>query len=252
MGNNWCSEFKKWLESDKLFNKNNFCLLVYEVNSQGKIRFNRNPFDSMLKFAPPDEVPQLTYWHRLLFRTSTVLGWLFMPSTPQQAAEILDAGFDRYDAMTRADFDWSKQPHKLDSLITRRNFRRLRFNFKYYAQLIADMEEEGHYKIHDLYLRNLALRRGSRLLVAIKQYQNEHGVWPPDLDAIKSTAPAEALADPQNGGPFVYKLTGETFTFYSKGKNGKDDQGRRSTSRSGGSDAPAPAEDDTLFWPPRR
>ncbi len=249
-GSSWGSELQKWLELDKLFNKNNICSMVYEVNSQGRVRFSRNPL-APFEAVWPQDMPRLTYWHRLLFRTSTVLGWLFMPSTPQQAAEILDAGFDRYDAMTKPDFDWSKQPQKFDSLITRRNFRRLRFNFKYYAQLIADMEEEKHHKIHDLYLRNLALRRGSRLLVAIKQYQNEHGAWPPDLDAISSNVPAEALIDPQNSGSFVYILSGDTFTFYSKGKNGTDDKGRWSTTFDADSRLSEPVEDDQLFWPPR-
>jgi hypothetical protein len=175
-----------------------------------------------------------------------------MPSTPQQAAEILDAGFDKYDAMTKPDFDWSTWPQKFDSLITRRNFRRLRFNYKYYAQLIADIEEEGRYKIHELYLTNSALRRGSRLLVAIKQYQNEHGIWPPDLDAIKSNVPAEALIDPQNNGSFVYQLSGDTFTFYSKGKNGIDNQGRSRTPFDDDSSLRAPVEDDQLLWPPRK
>ncbi len=95
------------------------------------------------------------------------------------------------------------------------------------------------------------MRRGSRVLVGIKQYRSEHGIWPPDLDAIKSTAPAEALVDPQNGGPSVYKFSGDTFTFYSKGKNGIDEEGRWSTSHSGDADTSAPAEDDLLIWPPR-
>lgn len=74
---------------------------------------------------------------------------------------------------------------------------------------------------------------------------------PPALDAIKTAVPAEALIDPQNNGSFVYKLGGETFTLYSKGKNGRDDQGRQSTTFEGDASLPKDVKDDILFWPPR-
>ncbi len=245
----WGSEFQKWLELDKLFNKNNFCLLVYEVNSQGKVRFSRDPLAAMLKVAPPEEAPRLTYWHRKLWKVWTISNWFIMPSTPQKAAEILDA---EYDAITKTDFDWTKRLQSLDSLITRSNFRRIQLNFRYLARFIADIPEETYFRLHDVYLRSLTVRRGSRILIAIKQCQNEHGLRPDNLDAIKAGLPAEALIDPQNGGAFVYKLSGDAFMFYSKGKNGQDNQGRYSPPQSDDADMSAPAEDDLLIWPQRK
>jgi len=247
----WGSEFQKWLELDKLFTKNNFCLLVYEVNSQGKIRFSRDPL-ILLKTLQPQEAPILTSLHRLFFKTKTILSWLFMPDTPQQASEILDAYFDKYSDMTMPDFDWGQKPQTFDSLITRSNFRRIQFNYSYFARFVIELSKGSYFGLHDAYLRSLATRRGSRVLMAIKQYNTEHGTWPNSLDAIKANIPVEALIDPQNNGPFVYKLTGGTFTFYSKGKNGIDNQGRWSTTFDADSRLSEPVEDDQLFWPPRK
>jgi hypothetical protein len=60
------------------------------------------------------------------------------------------------------------------------------------------------------------MRRGSRLLLAIKQYYNQHDTWPPDLDSIKTTAPAEAFLDPVTGKPLQYENHGEHFSLYGK------------------------------------
>jgi len=121
--------------------------------------------------------------------------------------------------MTDPDYDWSKQPQTLESLITRRNFNRFRFDYRHFARVIADMLEEGYYGLRDAYLRMLALRRGARLLVAIKQYYNAHGVWPPNLDAIKSAAPAEAFIDPVTGNLLEYDNHGERFSLYGETEN---------------------------------
>jgi hypothetical protein len=79
-------------------------------------------------------------------------------------------------------------------------------------------------------------------MVALKRYENEHGRWPESLYGIKDLVPAEILVDPINGGSFVYKLTEENFTLYSKGKNNIDEGGERS--RQSGAD-------DWLIWPPK-
>ena len=90
------------------------------------------------------------------------------------------------------------------------------------------MSEGSDYSIHKTYFRLLALRRGSRLLIAIKKYHIEHGTWPESLDEIKSLAPAEAFHDPTGNDAFVYALDGDGFKLYSKGINRIDEGGRRS------------------------
>jgi hypothetical protein len=235
--NNWTSELKKMLEPDKLSSKNTFCSMTYEVNSQGKVRFSRDPL-AAFRAVRPTELPKPTYPQRLLYKAKTVFAWLFMPSTPQQAAEILDA---RYDVMKEPDYDWSKQPQKFDSFFTRGNLNRIRLNYRYFARLMADLSEGSYLRLRDTYLRSLAIRRGSRVLIALKQYNVNNGRWPEDLDEIRANVPSEALIDPQNNNSYMYRLTEDDFRLYSKGANRKDEDGCHE------SDGP----DDLAIWPPR-
>ena len=91
-----------------------------------------------------------------------------------------------------------------------------------------------------VYLRDLAHRRGTRLLIALRRYTNANGHWPQDLAVLRDLVQPEILVDPINGGSFVYKLTGDDFVLYSKGQNNIDENG----SRKGGAD-------DWLIWPLR-
>ena len=76
------------------------------------------------------------------------------------------------------------------------------------------MSEGSYYLIHKIYFRTLALRRGSRLLIAIKRYKNENGTWPESLDEIKTLAPADAFIDPVTGEPLKYENLGERFSLF--------------------------------------
>jgi hypothetical protein len=96
------------------------------------------------------------------------------------------------------------------------------------------------------YLRLLTNRRGNRILIALRRYRNKNGRWPESLDGIKNLVPEEILLDPINGGSFVYKLTEENFTLYSKGKNNIDEDGKYKRRYGETSEG-----DDWLIWPPR-
>ena len=65
------------------------------------------------------------------------------------------------------------------------------------------------------------------LLIGVKRYKNITGEWPGSLDGIKELTSQENFVDPTNGGSFVYKLTEDSFTLYSKGKNNIDENGLR-------------------------
>jgi hypothetical protein len=90
-------------------------------------------------------------------------------------------------------------------------------------------------RVHEIYLQLFAERRGNRILVSLRRYKNKHGRWPQTLDEIQSQLPAEVLVDPSNNGPFVYKLTDDSFILYSKGPNKLDENGKR---RDGCDDCP--------------
>ncbi|MHC4103550.1 MAG: hypothetical protein ACYSR9_01315 [Planctomycetota bacterium] len=95
-----------------------------------------------------------------------------------------------------------------------------------------------------IYLRLFMHRRGNRILLAMRSYKNKHGAWPKSLDSIKSLVPAEILVDPISNKSFVYKLTVDSFTLYSKGENDIDDGGKRYTFNEEKN-----AADDWRIWP---
>ena len=176
----------------------------------------------------------LKYWRRKLMKASTILCWFYMPSSPQKAGDIIDTVYERYYAMAEPGFDWQKAPTKLG--------RRLRLNYRYMVEHLTGILAPAYHRIHDQYLRVIADKRGSRIIIALRRYKNKNGFWPVNLDDVKSMAPVEIFVDPTNGGDFVYEITEENFRLYSKGKNGIDEDGER--------DEIAGA-DDWLIWPPR-
>ncbi|OHB75762.1 MAG: hypothetical protein A2Z25_04140 [Planctomycetes bacterium RBG_16_55_9] len=245
----WISDFMRLLECERLEDKTSLCMLNYETNSAGQIRLSRDPLTSFWS-GYPQEAPLLTYAQRKVYKAKVILGWLLRPSTPQKAAELVDARFEKYLAMAEPDFDWTRQPKQLNSLFTKINFNRLRFNYKHFVQFMVDLSEENYYQFHETYVKTAALRRGSRLLIALKRYHNEYGTWPPTLDATESSVPAEALIDPQNNSSFVYRLTNISFTLYSKGRNNVDEQGKENWTFDTSLNRRVYQEDDMLIWPP--
>ena len=234
INNDWNSVFAKNIEFDKLWTTIELTN-YYEVNIKGRIRLSRDPWgqlraagrelyqdaeiDNDQLNATLADILYPSYLQKKLIKAKTILRWFTMPSDPEKAAEILDTCLDNYDFMAEPDFDWNKQPQIPDSFNRWSYFYRLVFYNMHIEQLIADKWAENKYSSYDFYLRTLTLRRGSRLLLAIKQYYNQHSTWPPNLDAIKSAAPAEAFIDPVTGNPLEYENHGERFSLYGEMAN---------------------------------
>jgi hypothetical protein len=203
--NNWSSDWQKILDFEKLYAKNTLCSMVYEADSEGKTRLTRRSFASTIGQSP-QQLPAGTYSRRKCAKLGVIFVWLYVPSAPEKISEIVDAGYEKYYAMAEPDFDWNKEPGEPRP--------RWKVNYLSGIKLIANLPEQAYYRIHEIYLRNLEMRRGSRLLTAIKRYYIEHDSWPASLDAIKSRAPAEAFIDPVSGGQFEYENHGERFSLY--------------------------------------
>ena len=232
--NDWNTIFANTREYDKIVSKTDIAI-YYEINVKGRTRLSRDPwaqlrsnFAELLQDTEIDDsnatatleyIAYPSYLRKKLIKAETILRWFIMPSDPEKAAKILGTYLDNYDFMSEPDFDWKKQQQELDSANSWSNFNRFGFDFKHYAIRNADKGAESNYRIHDLYLRTLTMRRGSRLLLAIKQYKIDNGVWPPDLDSIKSAAPAEAFIDPVTGNPLEYENHGERFSLYGETAN---------------------------------
>jgi len=84
----------------------------------------------------------------------------------------------------------------------------------------------------------MAERKGTLLLIALKRHKEAFGIWPQNLDEVKPLVTPDTFIDPLNNGKFVYKLTKDGFTLYSKGENGIDEEGQLSAK-----------QDDWMIWP---
>jgi len=259
--NNWNSDCPKIIDIEKLQTKNLLCSFAYQINPQGKVRLSRDPLavtrervEEELKggeIQDPEHEAALqkllhsTYWQKKRWKAGVILAYLGMPSTPKEVSKNIDSGFQRLYAMAEPDFDWAGSPKELSF-----NPMKVKFNWVYVTRSIADMMasmlEQSYYSLHDLYLRNIAEQRGTRIIIALRRCKNKTGHWPESLDELKSLVPTEIFIDPINGDSFVYKLTEENFTLYSKGKNNIDEDGQYNSNRQ-----QEPKPDDWLIWPPR-
>jgi hypothetical protein len=239
----WSYDLPRILDYEKLIYKN-LCGMFYAVNTEGEIRLNPGVASRAMMAQLPQDIEDeqvVTYWHKRLMKASNIWAWFYMPSTPQKAGAIIDAAYERYYAMAKPDYDWRKEPEKPAEM--------LRLNYRYLVEYLTGIAGPAYYSIHDTYLRIIAQQRGARLTIALRRYKNKTGHWPESLDVIKSLAPSEIFIDPINGDSFVYKLTEENFTLYSKGKNNIDEDGQYNTTWDPNTFKSMVIEDDSLIWP---
>ena len=233
----WSADLPRLLDCEKLMMKN-LLGVFYGINPEGEIRLIRGLTTTIMAQLSEDMKDEMviTYWHKRAMKAWTILCWFYMPSTPQKAGEIIDAKYEKFYAMAEPDFDWQREPEKPPRI--------LRLNYQYLVEHLAGILEPAYYRIHDIYLRIASDKRGSRMIITLRRYKNKNGHWPKGLDDVKPFAPAEIFIDPQNDGAFIYKLTEENFTLYSKGKNNIDEGGKRDKWNEEKTGA-----DDWLIWP---
>jgi hypothetical protein len=167
-----------------------------------------------------------------------------MPSTPEKAGAIIDAAYERYHAMAAPDFDWRKGTQKPTKM--------LRLNYPYLVEHLVGILAPAYDRIHYTYLRPMADKRGSQIIIALRRYKNKHGHWPESLDDVKAIVPAEIFIDPISEGSFAYKLTEDNFTLYSRGKNGIDEDGQDNSRWDPNTGHYRAEQDDFLLWPNRK
>jgi hypothetical protein len=218
--------------------------MFYAVNPKGKVRLDIGIATRAIMAQLPKDMKNetvLTYWGRKLMKATTILAWFYMPSTPEKAGATIDAAYERYYAMAAPNFDWQKETKKPTKI--------LRPNYPCLVEYLAGMLEPAYYHLHDTYLRSTAYKRGCQIIIALRRYKNKHGRWPENLDDVKERIPAESFVDPINGGSFVYRLTADNFTFYSKGKNNIDENGQYNSTWDPNTRQHIVKQDDFLIWP---
>jgi hypothetical protein len=86
-------------------------------------------------------------------------------------------------------------------------------------------------------------------MIALRRNKNTNGHWPEKLEDIKDFAPTETFVDPISNDFFMYKLTDNNFTLYSKGKNGIDEGGVQETKFNDDYRKIEKIKDDLMIWP---
>jgi len=241
----WTLDWPMILDCEKLLCKNMLGTLIYEANPKGKVRFSHDS-TAVIRAQQLSNIPPPRSCLKKSLKANTILMWFFMPSTPQEAGRIIDHSYEKYYAMAKPDFDWTKAPDELSAK------PKYRLNYQTLIELMTGMMGGSCCSIHDIYLRNIANQRGSELIIGLRRFKNKIGQWPESLDEIKNLVPAEAFIDPLNTGSFVYRPTVENFILYSKGKNGIDENGKyqtHSSMDSSGNWTIKTKEDDWLIWP---
>ncbi len=100
------------------------------------------------------------------------------------------------------------------------------------------------YRIREIHLETIAQVRITVTGLALLQYQQAHGAFPPTLDALD----IQGLDDPFVDQPLVYRPEGEGFLLYSVGKDQKDNGGApRQKRRDSDPRKPRHADYD-IFW----
>ncbi|MBL7153109.1 MAG: hypothetical protein ISS79_05295 [Phycisphaerae bacterium] len=235
----WASDWAAIHAVAKLHAKNLYGTF-YEVNERGRSRFTwgiggalGNNDSSVSTQDGPGKFEKGMGRITLAF---------FAPWSPETAGTIID---DMYEPLTRAadpNFDWNT----LNELERKHSLEKAYLNPTRLVLELAFMEVSDVSRFHRSYMRDVARCRGSRLIIGLRGYKNEHGAWPESLEQIGSVVPAEALVDPINGGAFVYRVTEDGFELYSKGANGVDEDGKRLRPLKEG------GPDDVAIWPIRK
>ncbi len=140
--------------------------------------------------------------------------------------------------------EWNKlypEMRKVEKLVAKKRRSKLplpaRITMFIYEKFAFPSSSEGN--IYKIYVRVITEKRGNKILIALRRYKNKNGKWPDKLEQIKDLVEPEVLIDPFNRDDFIYKLTNDNFTLYSKGFNKIDE---------GGNYNPG---DDWPIWPSR-
>ena len=229
VGDTFAGDWVKIFRNEKLYMKN-VAGLFYEINDHGGIRCSHNSIPSIN--AEFKMGLHLIHYIRHAPRMTALFLWFVLPHHPERVGKTIDRVFDRHFRLV-LDESQSGDDNKSPLLD-------LQLNYKGIVELAAVRSADFYYPLSSQSLRRISSRNAARLLIALKRYHGRLGRWPDRLDELE--LPAEILIDPINDGSFAYRRTGEHFVLYSKGENGKDDEGRRNAMEE---------TDDLPIWPAR-
>jgi hypothetical protein len=234
---NWSVDFRQILEGENLLSKNTLLGTLYEVDSNGNTRFNRDQISQFSRDL------QMGYFYKKAFKAYTIFAWLCMPTDPQEIVGIINTAQKDLDAITEDDFEEEKETEPFA-------FWSMELNYRGVIEMLNSIMEPSFQRVYELCLRANSCNQATRIIVALKRYERANGTWLASLEEIKNSANENIFVDPINGSDYVYRLTEENFTLYSTGQNKIDEQGERNTTWDPNTSYfPTEKEDDMLYWP---
>jgi len=251
----WRHIFEGVLETDKLQVKNLLAQMTYQINETGRVRRSGDTWASKRKkMRKAIESGQINdektlehirraaypgYFKRKAKKAGVIVKWLAFPARPEQMAAIIDAAYKQYTKLSDPNFNCEHQPRSRLSITRRANWRRFQFDLPYMVRIMTEQSENNYYMFRDTFRRAESIKRGAKVLVALRRYKNVNGKWPDNLGQAAQFGPADVFVDGY-GRPFVYKSGENGFVLYSKDKNGVDDGGKRNKQK---------GLDDRVIWP---
>lgn len=265
---NWNTYFSEIIERQKLEIKNTVGLF-YDIHESGKTRISPNPFRlqrELMKERVPEEandtndpiVDQIyksaqntaypPYWQLKLLKASTLVLRASLPLNPKKAGQKVNIFFERYDIMLQPEYDWNKNPTSLLSHINAYNFTAAALNFNQLMEMTTGMSEELYHNFYWLIVRYQTDIKGVRLLIALKRYKDKIGNWPDSLTEIEDIIQPELFIDPLSDSSYIYKIKGNEFELYSKGRNNVDEDGNYNSEFDFEKHELIEISDDRMIW----
>jgi hypothetical protein len=230
VSHNWKSEIQKVFEREKLRNKSFVYAMLYQINGSGDIRYNRDPNSTLPSqiFIDPDpyDTPQSwldehprkkDYLATKAVKASLLFTGFFVPSDVNETEKMFDKNLAFYDEMLSPDYDWEKKEPLF-------SWKTTKINLSFFSKMMFEGIMAGYYeKVYDVFLKTEAVKQATQVFITLNRYKNKTGHWPQSLDSISDQVPDGSLIDPMNSGAFVYRVDGDSFVFYSRGKNNEDE-----------------------------
>lgn len=221
----WKTGWERIVEFEKLGVMKDLLWMLYETNTEGKIRI---AVVDLFRYSKPISKPGVPYWCIRRAKAGSILTWFFLPYKPKEAVKIIDKTLLKYGSV-----EYLNSQLRLDSNLSVNS--PIKFNFSYVINLFVD---NYMYLVYHRFLRLKSDARATRIIIALRRYKNVYGRWPEVLDEVKEFADAEVFVDPVNGGSYVYKLTEKNFVLYSRGWNNIDENLKHKN-----------GADDRAVWP---
>ncbi len=225
----WKKEISQVLQHHSFLLKDVACSNIYQINQGGDVRINFDPkgiWFEFTKMVPPDDPAGISeiksdfgkYLLKKFHKFTRLPLWFLLPSKPQHAEKIIEDFTLQYHVMYDPE-DGLKYIEDMYPVS-------MKINFKTYVKCMSIMTGPNYESFYDLFLKANMYKQATQIIIGLKRHKNETSHWPESLDVIARQLPDGVLIDPMNGGAFVYRVEGDSFVFYSRGKNGEDEYGQ--------------------------